>query len=108
MTKAQNIAEPGKPYDYFCVVFIGNWSKAYVMIPSSPNYEAIMNTDGKKISFYHVSDLLTYMSKRGWKYVESAQCEGKPAYVMKKTVNKDEEAKVGLLLESDFEQNKKD
>ena len=107
-SKAQNIAEPGMSYDYFCIVFIGNWSKSYVSMPFSSNVHAIMNEEGKKLSFKNTAELLTYMSKHGWKYVESTTYDGNAAYIMKKTVRSDEEAKGELILECDVEQKKKD
>ncbi len=107
-SKAQNIAEPEEPYDYYCIVYIGNWSKAYVSMPFSGNVHAIMNEDGKKKSFNNTVELLTYMSKHGWKYVESITYDRNSAYLMKKTVRSDNEAKGELILEYEIEQKKKD
>ena len=106
LSKAQNIAEPGKEYDYYCIVFMGKWSKAYISMPFSEFDHAIMNEEGKKKSFNNDVELLTYMSKHGWKYVESITYDGKAAYLMKKTVMDDDEAKSKIILESDLEQKK--
>ena len=107
-TLAQRIDKPGEPYDYFCIVFMGNWSKAYVSMPSYSNVHAIMDENDKKKSFNNDAEILTYMSKNGWQYVESIKYDKYSAYLMKKTVNTDEEAKGSLILELDVEQKKKD
>ena len=100
---AQNNIEPVETYDYYCIVYIGKWSKAYISMPFSEFSHAIMNKEGKKKSFNNHVDLLTYMSKQGWKYVESTTYDGNAAFLMKKPVRNDDEAKGDLLLESDFE-----
>lgn len=107
-SKAQNIAEPGKEYDYYCIVFMGKWSKAYISMPFSEFDHAIMNEEGKKKSFNNDVELLTYMSKHGWKYVESVNYGGNAAHLMKKSVRNDSEAKGELILEYEIEKKKKD
>ena len=107
-SKAQNIVEPEEPYDYYCIVIVGNWSKAYIIMPFSEFRHAIMNEEGKKKSFNNEAEILTYMSKHGWKYVESITYDKNSAYIMKKTVRSDNEAKGELILEYEIEQKKKD
>lgn len=56
---------------------------------------------GKKIEFNNLTDIVNYMSKRGWEFVTIATYNNVIHYVMKKYVSSPDEAKDGLRFDTD-------
>ena len=57
---------------------------------------ALRNEEGKKIEFNNLTDILNYMSARGWQFVTELNYDGHIHYLLKKDVSSPEEAKQGL------------
>ena len=65
----QRVNGSAKPYDYYCYVRVLGWD-GEISYPDDRNWATLMDDDGKKLKFKNDADLLNYMSKRGWKYVD--------------------------------------
>ena len=48
---------------------------------------ALRNEDGKKIEFNNLTDILNYMSARGWQFVTELNYDGHIHYLLKKDVS---------------------
>lgn len=59
--------------------------------------------EGKQIKFKNVSDMFTYLSKRGWIYVDHVKQNN---FLFRKQVKSDEEIKEGLCFKEDFKKKK--
>lgn len=62
---------------------------------------ALRDEDGKKIEFNNLTDILNYMSARGWQFVTELNYDGHIHYLLKKDVSSPEEAKQGLRFSTD-------
>ena len=64
----------------------------------------ICNEKGERIEFKNMVDVMNYMSKRGWDFVDSKiNPNGSVYYYMfRKLVKSDEEAKKGIYFKEDF------
>lgn len=62
---------------------------------------ALRNEEGKKIEFNNLTDILNYMSARGWQFVTELNYDGHIHYLLKKDVSSPEEAKQGLRFDTD-------
>ena len=97
---AQNMSNPGEPYDYYCEVYKSDFDLGVIVFAEGAYVfidESIEKRD-KRIRFNSDSGLLTFMSKRGWKYVESFMVNNRLRYVMKKQVLNDRESKQFFVL----------
>jgi len=83
---AQRVNGSAKPYDYFCYVRVLGWD-GEISYPGDRNWATLMDDDGKKLKFKNDADLLNYMSKRGWTYVDKKDDK----YLMKIEVVNDEQ-----------------
>ena len=103
---AQNYTNDGKPYDYFCMMQgLKNLSgvlRIQIIWNNTEKHENLRDEKGEKVEFKSIVDMLNYMSKRGWIYVEQITYDNVHNYLFKKTVTNDDEAKEGLYFESDF------
>ena len=98
---AQRIDKPAESYDFYCIVvngvvcvnvYMGEDQEAYIL----------MNDDGSKVKNEKEVFYLTYMSKRGWEYVERFNS----AFVFRKKVTSDEEAYKSLNIVYEKGKNK--
>ena len=62
---------------------------------------AIRDKNNKKIEFNNLTDILNYMSARGWQFVTELNYDGHIHYLLKKDVSSTEEAKKGLRFDTD-------
>lgn len=103
---AQNFKNDGKPYDYFCMMQgfknLSGVLRIQIIWANKEKHENLRDEKGEKVEFKSIVDMLNYMSKRGWTYVEQVTYDKVQNYVFKKTVTSDAEAKEGLYFESDF------
>lgn len=103
---AQNVKNDGKPYDYFCMMQgfknLSGVLRIQIIWDKKEKHEYLRDEKGEKVEFKSIVDMLNYMSKRGWIYVEQVVYDKVQNYVFKKSVTNDEEAKEGLYFESDF------
>lgn len=103
---AQNYKNDGKPYDYFCMMQgfknLSGVLRIQIIWDKKEKHEYLRDENGEKVEFKSIVDMLNYMSKRGWTYVEQVVYDKVQNYVFKKTVTSDAEAKEGLYFESDF------
>ena len=65
---AQRIDKPNEPYYIYCIVNI--LSDASITIGGDECLYFILDDNGEKIKMYSIENITTYMSKRGWEYVE--------------------------------------
>lgn len=89
---AQRVDKPGEAYDYFCYVYI-DMSHAIVVFPDQKK-KTLADENGKAIKFKYITEVLTYLSKRGWIFVDSYG-DNKTydkSVIVKKSVSADEQA----------------
>ena len=98
---AQRIDKPAESYDFYCIVLNG---VVCVNVYMGEDQEAyiLMNDDGSKVKNEKEVFYLTYMSKRGWEYVERFNS----AFVFRKKVTSDNEAYKSLNLVYEKGKNK--
>lgn len=92
-------------YPYYCTIN-GLYNLAYklrIELEWGENKDTVHLRDekGKKIEFNNVTDILNYMSKRGWDFVSVTYYNGCVHYLLKKDVSSPEEAKEGLRFDTD-------
>lgn len=100
---SQNYKGDGEPYQYLSVVS-ADWSITYCtgkMEIDGKTYK-LADENGKPIRFSTNSDLLNYLSKRGWRYAglhfPEKSIHTEYHYVMYKEVTDDEQIKEGIFL----------
>lgn len=103
--------EDGK-YDVYCKVEGYNLfgvGKLKVMLDMGYNTEnknSLFDENNKKIKFNSMMEVLDYMSKRGWKlvntyYLTASTKQDVVNFILKKRVSKDEEKTEGLNIQSE-------
>lgn len=105
---AQRVDKPGEAYDYFCEVALTNENKAMIFLPEKDDNDALIICDSLNtpLVFHNEKDMLVYMTKRGWVYIEKVIHDihgpiislSRKAYFLKKTVKDDSQVLCGLLL----------
>lgn len=90
---AQRIDKPNEPYYIYCLVNIQY--DACMAIGGDEDLYFILDDNGEKIKIYSLATITTYMSKRGWEYVE--RTTGVDTFFRKKVVS-DSEAYSDLKL----------
>lgn len=90
---AQRIDKPNEPYYIYCLVNIQY--DAYMAIGGDENLYYILDDNGEKVKIFSLATIATYMSKRGWEYVE--RTTGVDSFYRKKVFS-DSEAYSGLKL----------
>lgn len=98
---AQRVDKPGEPYDYFCEIMLTNDDKALIFLPDWDDNapQILCDKENEPIVFKNEKDMLVYMSKRGWVYLEKVIHDlhgpllsvSKKAYFMKKVVTDDKQ-----------------
>ena len=109
---AQNYKNDGKPYAFYCQ-FIGEMQASGKVKPKRIIWDDIKgetkltDKEGKVLEFNNMVELMNYMSKRGWTFVD---CEIYGSswyyYFFVKTVTNDKDAREGFYFESDFDLKK--
>ena len=97
VAEAQRVDKPGEPYDFYCVVkyYVGYCRIDY---KKGDNFSReIRNENGKRKTFNSESEVINYMTKRGWTYVEYI---GDNKFLFKKAVKTDEEAIISFEFEN--------
>lgn len=92
---AQRIDKPGESYDIYCTVIVTNVTDATIYIGEDKEEYSMMNDNGEKIKFGVGCETITYMTKRGWEFVQYLHTNAK---VFRKEVKNDNEAYAHLLL----------
>ena len=88
---AQRIDKPGEPYDYYCEVFAEN-GKLAISFDSRKSHEYIYGDDNKVLTINRI-EVINYMSKRGWEYVDKISTHADFDHMLfKKKVVSDEQA----------------
>lgn len=108
-SSAQSIVKEGASYPVYCFVHgYEDWGelKALVEMNQKGKSSYLCNLDDEPVVFNSVPQILTYMSKLGWVYVESVVLENTLHFVMKKEVKSDEEALENMKLLSNSELKK--
>ena len=62
---------------------------------------ALRDEEGKKIEFNNLTDILNYMSARGWQFVTELTYDRQIHFLLKKDVSSPDEAKQGLRFDTD-------
>jgi len=83
---------------------------ARIIWPNHDGKKYLADNNGKRLKFSTCIDILNYMSKRGWEVVPKIQGDvqllmgmtSNYGLLLKKYVTNDEEAKEGLVFDSDF------
>lgn len=88
MAGAQRVDKPGEPY-YIYSKSTGITDGMLISIAGLCKEEYIVDENNKKIKFISDEDFITFMSKRGWDYVEKVGITG---YLFRKKVTSDEQA----------------
>lgn len=86
---AQRVDKPGEAYDVYCEVSTSGLSQVTIELGGTKYY--IAKEKWGDITFENDADVLSYMSKRGWEYVERNPAIG-GRYFLKKKVFSDVEA----------------
>lgn len=92
-------------YPYYCTIN-GSYNLAMklrieIEWGDSKNEIHLRDEVGKKIEFNNLTDILNYMSARGWEFVTVTYYDKVVHYLLKKNVSSPEEAKQGLRFEAD-------
>lgn len=103
LVTASSIAQ--EKYPYYCTIN-GSYNLAMkIRIElewgESKDKRYLRDENGKKIEFNNLTDILNYMSARGWQFVTELNYDGHIHYLLKKDVSSPEEAKKGLRFDTD-------
>lgn len=85
---AQRVDKPGEPYYVYCEISSSVLSQVTIKVNKQEYW--IAKEKWGDIKFENEADVLSYMSKRGWEYVEGNQAIG-GRYILKKSVVYDDE-----------------
>lgn len=95
---AQRIDTPNEPYFVYCYLTMTSLQNdAQLTIGEDGNIYFIADEDGNKLSFPSKINFFTYLSKRGWEYVECLDISDW-RFVFRKKVLHDNDAYSGLKL----------
>ena len=100
---AQRIDKPNEPYDIYCTVSIT--LEASIIMGEDKEEYYILNENGEKMKFNKETQIMTYMSKKGWDYVERTG-DYKLDFLFRKKIKSDEEAFSDFKLVHKFGKNK--
>ena len=99
-TKAQNVETQAQTYNYCIACYFDAYTLKF-HIPGSDNTQKLIDENGKIIKFKSVAEVITYMSKKGWVYVDAFRDARNDhlCYYFQKSVTNDEQALEGLSFE---------
>ena len=103
LATASSIAQ--EKYPYYCTIS-GTYNLAMKIRlelewGEQKQLAALRDENNKKIEFNNLTDILNYMSARGWQFVTELNYDGHIHYLLKKDVSSPEEAKQGLRFDTD-------
>lgn len=103
LTAASSFAQEKHPY--YCTISgtrnLANKIRLELEWGEQKQYVALRDENNKKIEFNNLTDILNYMSARGWQFVTELTYEGCIHYLLKKEVSSPDEAKQGLRFSTD-------
>ena len=103
LATASSIAQEKHPY--YCAISgtrnLANKIRLELEWGELKQNAALRDENGKKIEFNNLTDILNYMSARGWQFVTELNYDGYIHYLLKKDVSSPEEAKQGLRFDTD-------
>lgn len=103
LATASSIAQEKHPY--YCTISgtrnLANKIRLELEWGELKQNAALRDETGKKIEFNNLTDILNYMSARGWQFVTELNYDGHIHYLLKKDVSSPEEAKQGLRFDTD-------
>lgn len=103
MATASSIAQEKHPY--YCTISgtrnLANKIRLELEWGEQKQSVALRDENNKKIEFNNLTDILNYMSARGWQFVTELNYDGHIHYLLKKDVSSPEEAKQGLRFDTD-------
>ena len=98
-----SIAQEKHPY--YCTISgtrnLANKVRLDLELGEKKQLVALRDENNKKIEFNNLTDILNYMSARGWQFVTELNYDGHIHYLLKKDVSSPEEAKQGLRFDTD-------
>lgn len=107
--KAQDAIKDVEPYYFYCqcrgvMQGIGRIDPKTLIWNGEKSEMVLTDENGKELDFKNMTDVMNYMSKRGWEFdnVYVSVPDGWYYYIFKKKVTSDEEAKAGLYFKTDF------
>ena len=103
LATASSIAQ--EKYPYYCTISgtrnLANKIRLELEWGEQKQIVALRDKNNKKIEFNNLTDILNYMSARGWQFVTELTYDGHIHYLLKKEVSSPEEAKQGLRFDTD-------
>lgn len=102
-SQAQDLQESENLYDYYCSITMSG-GHGCIRFPNMQLEEipelTIVDNEGVAIEFQDIHDVLYYMAKNGWEYIDhySWGSYHKTWFLLKKKVFKDEDALMGIKL----------
>ena len=103
LVTASSVAQ--KKYPYYCTIIVTYNLALKVRFQlewgEQKNLVALRDEKGKKIEFNNLTDILNYMSARGWQFVTALYDDKESSYLLKKDVSSPDEAKQGLRFSAD-------
>ena len=99
---AQRVDKPGEPYEYYASVYVHastkGWTAKISFFEETKSFY-IVEKSGEKKWFENLSDIVNYMTRRGWVFANSGI---RGDYLdFKKVVKSDEEAKQYIDLKKE-------
>ena len=92
LATASSIAQ--EKYPYYCTISgtrnLANKIRLDLEWGEQKQLVALRNEEGKKIEFNNLTDILNYMSARGWQFVTELNYDGHIHYLLKKDVSSQE------------------
>ena len=97
---AQRVDKPGEAYDCFCDVHADGQNFKVFLLEQD---KILVDKDGKKIKFKNITEIMSYLSKRGWIFVDSygdkKSSNNDLHVIMKKIITSDEQALDNIRFE---------
>ena len=94
-------------FDYYCAYYgqlqmSGKVKPKKLIWGDNKDEVKLTDKDGKEIEFRNMVDVANYLSKRGWKFVESETFHDACFVIFVKKITSDENPKEGLYFNTDF------
>lgn len=108
---AQSVVKEGAEYYYYCGVQCGADKNGLIYLSSEKDAMIICDSSGEQIKFQTLFEVVNYMSKRGWEYIETSQSKFLTVNIdialLKKTITDDSQVTEHLVLKSRTDKYKK-
>lgn len=108
---AQSVVKEGAEYYYYCRVGCSLDKYGVIYLPSEKDAMVICDSSGEQIKFQSLFEVVNYMAKRGWEYIETSH--GKfltidiDMALIKKSITDDSQVNDHLVLKPRTDNNKK-